>query len=155
MKKVEGTQPQRRMIWRWEYKLGNEHQLRGTPMSEDRSLPIILGVALIGFVIAAFLLPPDVLDVRPDRGPPVADAGPDITVAYGQEAVLDGSGSSDDKTIKEWVWEITEGVNVTFRNGERVTYIFERPGEYQVVLKVTDGSGGTDTDLVVVTVLEP
>lgn len=124
-------------------------------MSEDRSLPIILSAVIVGVVIAVILLPPDMLDIRPDRGPPVADAGPDITIEYGQEAVLDGSGSSDDKTIKEWVWEITEGVTVNYRHGQRVTHIFELPGEYQVTLEVTDGAGNSDTDQVIVTVLEP
>ena len=118
-------------------------------------MPIIVGVALIGIVLAVFLLPPEMLDVRPDRHPPTADAGPDITVQHGQEVVLDGSGSSDDKAVRDWVWEITEGSAVTYRHGERITHYFELPGEYHVSLEVTDGAGKTDTDQMVVTVVVP
>ena len=124
-------------------------------MPDSGSLPVIVIVALVGIVLAVLLLPSDMLDVRPDRGPPVADAGPDITVTLGEGAVLDGSGSSDDKGVRQWVWEIAEGPNVVYRHGETVTHFFERPGEYQVTLEVTDAAGNADTDQVLITVLGP
>ncbi len=122
-------------------------------MSEDSWLPWVLGAVLLGLALMAILIPPETLDIRPDREDPVADAGPDQTVAFGESVVLDGSGSSDDKGIKSHEWAITEGPNTVFRRGETIEVLFGAPGVYTVVLKVTDHAGKESSDEVVVTVL--
>mgnify|MGYP000692853953 CR=1 FL=1 len=51
--------------------------------------------------------------------PPIANAGPDLSVAAGVEFVLDGTGSQDtDGTIVEWRWTQTAGDNVTLDESE-------------------------------------
>jgi hypothetical protein len=108
---------------------------------------------LVGVVIAAMFLPPEMLDIRPDREDPVADAGPDLTVALGESVVLDGLGSSDDKGIRSYVWAIENGAETVFLRGERITFLFEAPGEYHVTLTITDHADKEASDDVTVTVL--
>jgi hypothetical protein len=85
---------------------------------------------------------------------PNADAGPNQTVTdsdhNGSEQVtLDGSGSSDpDGSITSYVWtrsgsQIATGANPT---------VLLPLGRHTITLKVTDNSGLTDTDTVVITV---
>ena len=46
------------------------------------------------------------------NAPPVADAGPDQTVASDETVFLDGSGSSDrDGTIEKYLWERVDGTS--------------------------------------------
>jgi hypothetical protein len=123
-------------------------------MEEDGSwLPWIAGAVLVGVVLSALFLPADMLDLRPDREDPVADAGPDQTVTYGQSVELDGSGSSDDKGIDSYQWTIVEGSNTVFKRGEKVNYLFGSPGQYEVTLTVTDRAGKEASDQVLITVL--
>lgn len=88
---------------------------------------------------------------------PVADAGTDMTELdadnSGVESVtLDGSGSSDsDGTIVSYSWTV-EGVQVA--TGVSVDYAAP-VGTTTVKLTVTDNSGDSSTDTVLVTVNEP
>jgi hypothetical protein len=125
----------------------------GDTMSEDNTAYIyIIGIAIVAiFVIALF--PPDMLDIRPDREDPVADAGSDVTVELGSEVQLDGSSSSDDKGIVQYVWTIEEMPNVVIRRGERINHLFASPGTYRVSLEVIDGADKSDTDELFVTVI--
>jgi chitodextrinase len=92
------------------------------------------------------------LDIRPDREAPVADAGPDQTVPIGTAVVLDGSGSSDDKGIKSYEWMVVEGSETVFHRGEKVTHLFGAPGQYNVTLTVTDHADKVAQDYVLITV---
>jgi len=123
-------------------------------MSDDKNFPLILIVMVIGGLLAILLLPPEMFDIRPDRADPVADAGSNTTVAFGQSAVLDGSGSSDDKGIQDYVWMIDNGHGFDILHGSTVTYLFGAPGEYSAILNVTDGAGKWDTDEITITVLD-
>lgn len=122
-------------------------------MEEDTNwLPWVLGAVLIGVLLAAVFVPADMLDIRPDREDPVADAGPDQTVTFGTTVVLDGSGSSDDKGIKSYEWMVVEGSETVFHRGEKVTHLFGAPGQYNVTLTVTDHADKVATDDVLITV---
>ena len=87
-----------------------------------------------------------------DDEPPVADAGPDPTgVEAGDTVTLDGSDSSDNVGIVEYVWTFTDGTAQEL-TGETVDYTFEDEGEFTITLTVTDAAGFSDTDIVVVLV---
>ncbi|MFX0182204.1 MAG: PKD domain-containing protein [Candidatus Hodarchaeota archaeon] len=86
--------------------------------------------------------------------PPVADAGPDQTLEQtsyaGAEVTLDGSGSYDpdyDPLSYTWTWDGGSA------SGETALVTFPL-GSHEVTLTVDDGKGGTDTDEVVITVID-
>ena len=88
------------------------------------------------------------------NGPPVADAGPDQTVAEtsgGSAVTLDGTGSTDpDGDTLSYTWTGPfEGGTAT---GPNPTVTFAAPGTYEVTLTVDDGNGGVTTDTVLITV---
>ena len=69
---------------------------------------------------------------------PVADAGPDQSVAV-SEVAFDGGGSSDaDGRITRWDWDFGDGVTAS---GRTVRHAYARPGTYEVALVVRDDSG--------------
>ncbi len=91
--------------------------------------------------------------------PPVADAGPDqtVTVAPGDTALvsLDGSGSSDPDTgplAFTWTGPFPEGGGTLMGEMAMVTL---PAGTHTVTVTVDDGRGGTDTDIVEITVNQP
>ncbi|MBS7657034.1 PKD domain-containing protein [Candidatus Bathyarchaeota archaeon] len=88
-----------------------------------------------------------------DTIPPVADAGPDLTVNEDTTMVFDGSGSSDNKGIVSYVWTFTDVVQKKLV-GVSPEYVFENPGIYYVWLNVTDLGGNWNTDELVITVLD-
>jgi PKD repeat protein len=82
---------------------------------------------------------------------PVADAGDDMLVDEDDEAVFNGSGSSDDVRVDNYTWLIVELDEVLY--GETPGYNFTVPGEYSVELVVTDSIGQESApDEVIVTV---
>jgi nitrous oxidase accessory protein NosD len=89
-----------------------------------------------------------------DLTDPTADAGDDVEVGMGEAFLLNGSRSSDNGIIISWVWSIDpEGLDRTLE-GETATFSIDRPGEYPVVLRVTDEAGNWDVDDMLVTVLD-
>jgi hypothetical protein len=81
--------------------------------------------------------------------PPVADAGPDITVEVGQTVQLDASGSSDaNGPIANYQWSnglVGVSPSVTFDEAQTIT----------LTLTVIDSDGFTDTDALTITVTAP
>lgn len=55
---------------------------------------------------------------------------------------LDASGSSDDRGVAAWDWDLGDG-NVA--SGEQITHDFTTPGDYTVTLTVTDTANQTDS----------
>jgi len=86
-----------------------------------------------------------------DITPPVANAGPDQTVAEDTLTTLNGSSSSDNGHIVWYVWTIAEDVVWTL-TGKTATYMFLTPGVYTVTLNVTDAEGNWGMDMVAITV---
>jgi PKD repeat protein len=89
-----------------------------------------------------------------DVEPPVADAGPDITVDDKQLVNFDGTNSTDNFEIVRMVWEFSLGQDPVNLTGRSPKYTFPAPGVYNVTLTVFDADGQTDTDSMVVTVLD-
>ena len=103
---------------------------------------------------------------------PVANAGPDQVVAAGTEVTLDGTSStSDRRQVLNYSWRRTGGTSAllmlldantarpSFIADSLITIIPEDPGSNNVThafeLTVTDSTGATDTDTVVITVEAP
>lgn len=83
-----------------------------------------------------------------DLEPPVADAGNNITAIVDRTVTLDGSSSTDNYYIKDYLWEIQGNVY----KGKKFDYTFDEPGNYQVTLKVVDLSQNSNTDSIEVTI---
>jgi len=88
---------------------------------------------------------------------PTAHAGPDLTVNEGEQAVLDGSRSSDpDGDPLQFSWTQTGGpvsVSLTGRTTVRASFVPSLAGAYRFELTVNDGKDTSPADEVVVTVL--
>lgn len=89
-----------------------------------------------------------------DTTPPDADAGADKTVTTGGTVTFDGSGSTDNRAIDTYEWDINAD-GLYEKTGVSVAHTFETAGTTQVALRVTDTAGNTDTDTVTVQVDEP
>ena len=97
-----------------------------------------------------------VFELTFDNTPPVADAGPDQTVALGEPALLDGTGSTDaDGQALSFDWQITElppGSAATlddFTIGQP-SFVADQVGRYVVELVVSDGLDDSLPDAVVI-----
>ena len=91
-----------------------------------------------------------------DDEDPVADAGPDQTVAIGEEVEFDGSGSSDNSGIIEnYTWTFEYDGDDRELYGVGPVFTFESDGEFIVMLTVEDAAGNYDTDTVTIWVNSP
>ncbi|MDD5035455.1 MAG: PKD domain-containing protein [Methylococcaceae bacterium] len=88
---------------------------------------------------------------------PVANAGPDQTVALGSLAQLDGSSSTDldgDLLSFRWAWTSKppgSSAQLSSTTLFNPTFPVDRPGEYRLSLTVNDGKADSAPDEVVVT----
>ncbi|MCJ7607734.1 MAG: PKD domain-containing protein, partial [Thermoplasmata archaeon] len=89
-----------------------------------------------------------------DNDPPIADAGTYDDVSLGATTILDGSGSSDNVGIVDYVWTFTDGDEEIELTGVTVDYVFGSPGVYTVTLTVSDAAGNSDVDTVEITVVD-
>jgi hypothetical protein len=91
--------------------------------------------------------------------PPVADAGPDLSVGAGATVVLDGGGSTDPDNlcadrVDRWEWDVDGDGSFELSSPVAVTAVTAPgPGSHVVTLRVTDRHGVTDTDTLTLTVL--
>jgi PKD repeat protein len=86
--------------------------------------------------------------------PPVASAGPDISVDEMAVMRFDGSASTDNVGVALWAWSFNDGLNDVTLFGVSPEWIFTVPGVYEVTLDVSDAAGNTDTAVMRVTVID-
>jgi len=89
-----------------------------------------------------------------DITPPIANAGPDITVNQHKTVFFDPSGSSDNVGITDYAWSFTYDENPIVLNDENSSFIFHDAGSYVIILNITDADGNWATDTVNITVLD-
>ncbi len=100
----------------------------------------------------------DAVNVTVANRNPIADAGPDQNVAMKTTVLLDGSASSDpDGDTLSFNWTQLDGPTVTLSRADVPTPIITptTSGTYTFRLVVSDGDGGTATDIVSVVVESP
>lgn len=101
----------------------------------------------------------DTVSVTTGNTLPVANAGPDQSVALGATVQLDGSGSTDvDGDPLGYAWSFTSrpqgsAAVVNTPNAASATFVADLPGSYTLQLLVTDGQGGSNADTVTLTTL--
>lgn len=95
-------------------------------------------------------------NVIPVNQPPIANAGPDISITLPQSSVqLDGSRSSDvDGIVQSFAWRRISGPTVTISNADKsiATVSNLRQATYAFELKVSDNNGAVRSDTVRVVV---
>jgi len=84
---------------------------------------------------------------------PEADAGEDLTIDVGDEAVFDGTGSSDNVGIDSLVWTFTYRGSEERLEGLTARFTFDDEDTYLVTLTVKDSAGNEGTDTMTVRVL--
>ena len=94
------------------------------------------------------------LDWSPDEVPPMADAGTDMELQLGTSFMLNGSGSTDDRAIVSWSWDM-DGDGKPDQDGVSVEVYPTVPGRFRVSLTVQDSWGNSDTDTVTIDVVAP
>ncbi|OGD55569.1 hypothetical protein A3K81_05170 [Candidatus Bathyarchaeota archaeon RBG_13_60_20] len=119
-------------------------------MSRSPQTFIALAAVLVVAAAAYTLMsrPSELLDTTP----PVADAGPDVSMLVGESFTLDGGGSVDDGVVSSFEWSLGDGSTKT---GSTVTHSYGEAGVYTVTLTVTDGAGNVGQDTLTVTASEP
>ena len=86
---------------------------------------------------------------------PVADlsAGELYIGFVNEEIEFNGTLSYDpDGYIVEWLWDFGDEITAL---SEITTHAYSKPGEYIVILKVTDNKGATDTDKTTAVIIQP
>lgn len=89
-----------------------------------------------------------------DLTAPNADAGEDVRVGMGEPFDLDGGGSTDNGIIVSWEWHLDPAGIDRVLTGTLAGWTIDEPGEYPVVLRVTDEGGNVDVDDMTVTVVD-
>ncbi len=89
-----------------------------------------------------------VLDIEP----PIADAGPDLNVWADRYLMFFALDSTDNNGIVDYYWDFGDGY---YSNSNVTRHKYRESGTYTVTLQVTDVSGNTDTDTMIVQVMEP
>ena len=81
-----------------------------------------------------------------DATDPVADAGPDQTVAAGTEVTFNGVNSTDNDEVVSWTWTFEDDGDDVILTGESPTHTFSNSGVFVVTLTVEDAEGNSDED---------
>lgn len=84
---------------------------------------------------------------------PIANAGDDQVVHEGTLVTFNGSASTDNVEVVNYLWTFVDVAPQTLL-GVNATHIFDIPGVYNVTLIVSDGQGNLATDVVTITVID-
>ncbi len=78
---------------------------------------------------------------------PVAQAGQDVEVEVGEEVIFSGTGLDKDGSIVKFWWDFDGDGEWDWSGeiGSRI-HVYDRPGDYQAVLRVEDDEGARSTD---------
>ncbi len=90
----------------------------------------------------------------PDTERPKASAGDDMTVKKGSIVTLDGSSSTDNGGISSFKWKFDYNGEDQVLEGKIVTFTFDKAGEYEIELTVTDNFLNRGTDKIMIKVLD-
>jgi len=80
-----------------------------------------------------------------DTTPPRAVFGPNMTVNMNEALTLDGSASTDNVGVVNWTWSFEYRDEPITMSGEALNWTFQKAGEYQILLTVTDGAGNENS----------
>ncbi len=97
-------------------------------------------------------VPPDNVEPPVDPVPPQAAISAPRQADVNQQVTFDGSASQSAVGITAYSWDLGDGAKAT---GATVTHAYANPGDYQVVLTVTDASNLQDSTTWVISVLAP
>jgi len=95
------------------------------------------------------------VSVRSRNVAPFADAGDDRTGEAGSPVALNGTGFDPDGAVVKYEWDFESDGNWDFSGySGNVSHVYESPGNYRALLRVTDNAtpAGNDTDLCEVTI---
>ncbi len=90
----------------------------------------------------------------PDTERPKASAGDDMTVKKSSTVTLNGSSSTDNGGISSFKWKFDYNGEDQVLEGKIVTFTFEKAGEYEIELTVTDYFLNRGTDKITIKVLD-
>jgi PKD repeat protein len=136
----------------WNFEDGTAVTLQGMTCQYKFSRPGTFVVTLRVFDAAGNWAEDNMTVTVNDRTPPVANAGPDITVGEGTTVVFNGSGSSDNVGIVRFSWTFSYNNGPVILTGASPSYTFVIPGVYPVKLNVSDASGFSSVDAMVLLV---
>ncbi|MDP6659026.1 MAG: PKD domain-containing protein [Candidatus Poseidoniia archaeon] len=86
---------------------------------------------------------------------PVADAGPDLKITPGSQAMFFGTAVDADGTIALYEWDFDgDGVFDYSASDGVASHVYDDEGSYLAILRVTDNNGATGFDETLVTVAE-
>jgi len=88
-----------------------------------------------------------------DTQPPVAVAGPDVTVWAGSTVTFNGSGSHDNFAIANFTWSFAYNGTPVLLYGVAAAFTFTTTGRFNVSLTVVDAAGLLGTSVMNVTVI--
>jgi len=113
-------------------------------------------IAIPMVLFAAAAVGPGVVPAA-SNDPPLAEAGLDQTVAFGDTVLLDGGGSTDpDGNVTAYRWTMTAPNGSTTVPAcptcERTSFVASQVGTYEVTLTVVDDDGASSSDTMYVTV---
>jgi len=141
------------ITWTFEYD-GEERVLTGTGSEFTFDLPGVYTVALVVSDAAGNTASDTLIITVEDTTPPVAVAGEDVQVKVGGPVGFNGSTSSDNVAIVEYMWMFDNVGEPQTHLGPILVVTFSNPGEYYVTLVVTDVAGNTGNDTLIVTVVD-